>query len=121
MLFRSLVALLLAVTVPFQAALAVSAAQCMALQHHQDSGSQDAHAGHADHQHSDHGAPKPDPHHGKGATQCGPCAGCCASAAIDSVIVLLPASPVHDTANAVPGVPPLGDLPGGLDRPPRAL
>jgi hypothetical protein len=120
-LARALLISLLVVCVPTQAALAVSAGQCMALQHHQDSGGHDASASHEGHQHSDHEAPQPDPHHGKATTQCGPCAGCCASAAISSLITPLPASPVHDMASTVVGFPPLGDLPGGLDRPPRAL
>jgi hypothetical protein len=117
-LARTLLVSLLVVCVPFQAALAVSAAQCMALQHHQDLGGHDAHAHHDGQQHS-HGAPQSNPHHDKDSgSHCSPCAG---AAAIASAINPVSAATVHGTVNAVPDRPLPGDLPSRLDRPPLAL
>jgi len=97
-LLRSILVLLLALCVPFQAALALSAGEHAALEQCHHDG------------HDDHGKPS--------GSHCGTC---CASAAIAGVIIPLPASPAHDTANGGVDLPPLGDLPGGVDRPPRAL
>jgi hypothetical protein len=99
-LCRIFVAVMLVVCVPFQAALAVSAAQHAALEQ--------CHDGH-------------DGHDGHGKASGSHCGSCCTSAAIAGAPHPLPASPAHGTAHAVPDLPPLGDLPGGLDRPPRAL
>jgi hypothetical protein len=99
-LLRSFLVLLLVVCVPFQAALAASVGQ--------DAAIEQCHDGHDDH----------DGHGKQPASHCG---SCCASAAIASVIHLVAASPVHDAVRAVPSVLPFGDLPDGLDRPPRAL
>jgi len=106
---------LLAICVPFQAALAVSTGQCMALKHHEAPAGQDGHDmhDHASHEGHDHGnAP---------ASPCGPCAACCASAAIAGPVSV----PLHlrnsTAANACPDVAYVGDMPSELDRPPRAL
>jgi hypothetical protein len=97
---RWFLVLLLAVCVPFQAALAVSVAQHAALEQ--------CHDGH-------------DGHDGHGKASGSHCSSCCTSAAIASAPHPLSASPAHGAAHTVPGHPPLGDLPGVLDRPPRAL
>jgi hypothetical protein len=94
---RWFLVLLLAVCVPFQAALAVSAGQHAALEQCHDG------------------------HDGHGKAPGSHCGTCCTSAAIASATHPLPASPAHGAAHTVPGFPPLGDLPGVLDRPPRAL
>jgi len=101
--FRVLVLILVALAVPVQGALAVTAAQCMAMQHDQD-----------------------DPHHSDSheghdkRTDCGPSA-CCASAAIVGAIRLLPCSPTHGLLVVAPVLPPLLPLLSGIDRPPRSL
>jgi len=99
-LLRSFLVLLLAVCVPFQAVLAASGAQ--------DTAIEQCHDGH-------------DGHDSHGKASGSHCGACCASAAIAGSIPLLPALPVHDAVNAAPCLAPLGDLPSGLDRPPRPL
>jgi hypothetical protein len=104
----------LMLAVPLQGALAVSAGQCMALEHH------DAPSGHDAGAH-DHGAAAGhDDGEAKGS-HCGPCVACCASAAIASSapVVLQEFSAEH-----VVGVPqsrvPVSP-PGRLFRPPLSL
>ena len=126
-LVRFLLAAVVAAAVPLQGALAVTAAQCMALGHHQSAAAQhgdgktvDAHD-HAAHSHSqsDQGASE-DESLGNGA-HCGPCTACCASASISGPI----AQSVLPSASGAPYVfsqfPPLGVQPHGLYRPPLAL
>jgi hypothetical protein len=108
-----LVAVLMALVVPLQGLAAVSAAQCMALGHHQDG---DEH-GHDVHSHADDGQV------GKPETNghCGPCAACCASVAIASRsdVWFLP-SPTS-APYVVSQAPPTGIAPDGVYRPPHTL
>lgn len=90
-----LLAVLLTVAVPFQAALAVSAAPEMAVEK--------CHEGHDGH-----------------AKTSGSHCGACCTAAIAGAIVALPASPFHGRVSAKPGTPLLAELPVRLDRPPRS-
>lgn len=100
-LLRSFVVLALAVCVPFQAAFAVSAGQHAALEQcHQDG--HDGHDGHG----------KPAGTH---------CHECCTTAAIAGAMVVVSPSSAHDAVSTAPGMHPPGDLPAGLDRPPRSL
>jgi hypothetical protein len=137
---RYLLIAVLALAVPFQAALAVSAAQCMAFEH-QDTAPQHAghsHDGHQDHQDQDHqdhqdhpGQPQDQqqvqgPHsHADGDDgghgHCGPCAACCASAAIAASIEFPSRAVPSRAAYVFPDLPRIGVLPSGLDRPPLAL
>jgi hypothetical protein len=117
-LSRLLLAAVLAICVPFQAALAVSAGQCAALKHHESPAGQSGHhmpdpASHQGHADSGHGS-------GSGS-DCGPCAGCCASAAISCPTSLGVHLANRNAVNALPDLPPLADMPSGLDRPPLAL
>jgi hypothetical protein len=110
-LLRVLVTALLTVAVPFQGALAVNAAQCMALQ-----AGQEAHEGH---EHSHPQSPQSEQDHDKGAgSHCGPCTGCCASAAIAAPPRIVISLTAHDAVSPLPILRPLGDIPDGLDRPP---
>ena len=114
---RFLLAITLAITVPFQGALAVSTAQCQALEQQQDDGSghhEDAHAGHV---HDQHQHQHPDSKDGKHPSS--HCAPCSASAAIASAIQVFDVSAVNDALTSSPELSPPGFLPGGLDRPPR--
>ena len=91
-----LLLILIAVAVPFQAALAVSTGQHAALEqcHH------DGHEGHSTNSGSH-------------------CHECCTAAAIAGTIQILTGSPVHGIIAAVPDLPPLVLPLGGIDRPPR--
>src|SRR5688572_28323137 len=87
--FRLFAVALLALTLPVQGMAAVTAAQCMAVGHHQDGSSPDHdHAehgaddqGHASHSHSDGASAQDSDESGK-SSHCGPCTACCASASI---------------------------------------
>jgi hypothetical protein len=104
--FRFLVVLLLAIAVPFQAALAVTGGQCKALESHH--GMQEAH-----HEHEGH-----DDHDGKpSATHCEPC---CTAVAIAGVAPTTIASSGPGMLNESPGLPLPSAPPRALDRPPLA-
>lgn len=118
-----LIAVLLAVIVPFQGAVAAAAGVCMAFGHHdmaaaqQDSAAHD-HEGHDGHAgHSGHApAADPDPE----SAHCGPCAACCAAVSIAPapapVVVERQATPSYDFTPS-----PHADVaPHPLDRPPLA-
>jgi hypothetical protein len=109
-LHRLILVALLALCVPFQAALAVSTAQCMDLHGHHDGG------------HAHDGQPGSDSHHGKDtASHCGPCSACCTSTAI-AHRAGFPLAPAARHAVAVAAGPaPSAEPAGALDRPPRAL
>jgi hypothetical protein len=116
-LLRFVILLTVSLAVPLQGAAAVSAAQCMALGHHDTAAGHDhSLAGHdidGKHDHKSH-APA-------GGAHCGPCAACCTTAAI-SFFVPVPIgaqaaeSPVGALPSSLAGVQP-----DQLDRPPRLL
>ena len=134
-LIRTLLLALLAVVVPIQGAFAVSAAQCLALEHHQDDAAQEVHEhapddqqghhasaplsqtsdGHMDHSHatSDDGD--------DAGSHCGPCVACCSSVSIAASVRVTLITPQHTAVTVLPYFPPIGGLPNGLDRPPLAL
>jgi len=92
-----LVALLLALAVPFQGALAVSAAQQMGM-----------------------GEPPCDSQHGKDSTpHCGAHTVCCTAAAIADAVRVVGKAASHGPLEADSHLPLLGDPPSRLDRPPR--
>src|SRR4051812_38863829 len=91
-----LLVVLLALAVPFQGALAASAAQCMGLEHH------DSHDG------EDSGS------------HCGPCTACCTGTAITGAVPIVSASSSHEAHDAQTDLPLFGEPPSGLDRPPRS-
>jgi hypothetical protein len=117
-LSRLLFVALLSLLVPLQGALAVSAGQCMALEHHDAPADHDANA--HDHEASahDHAAAGHDDGEAKGS-HCGPCVACCASAAMAASYesVSLPEAP---TASIEGAAPPsfTGSPPDSLERPP---
>jgi hypothetical protein len=90
-----LLVVLLTVAVPFQAALAASAAPEMAVEK-----CHDGHDGHAK----------------ASGSHCG----ACCTAAVAGAINALPASPFHGAVSAGPRSPLLAELPVRLDRPPRS-
>ena len=123
-------AFVVALAVPIQGMAAVTAAQCMALSHHQDAA---GHAGHGDangpesgHDHSKHSHDEAAGHGdsddaGSNGSHCGPCTACCASASIAGPVGLSLLSwasnaPYVFSQFAPPSVPL-----DGLDRPPTAL
>jgi hypothetical protein len=126
---RFLAVLLLALTVPIQGLAAVTAAQCMAFGHHEESAGHETQAlandgadghDHSSHAHSQDSALEQGADDGNGS-HCGPCAACCASASIagpppHSIL----SSPSRVTYLFSP-LPPPGVEPDGLDRPPLAL
>ena len=124
---RILVAALLAFAIPLQGMAAVTAGQCMAFGHHQDSAGHDAHDhgddaaeghGHAAHSHDESGAQNDE---GGKNSHCGPCTACCASASIAGPVALsLPALPSY-AQYVYSQFPPLGVQPDSLYRPPLAL
>jgi hypothetical protein len=131
-LVRFLLAAILALAVPLQGALAVTAGQCMALGHHQSAAAQQSHGeardgdGHAAHSHSEsHQGVSDDAQGGDQSAadgaHCGPCTACCASASIagPGAQSLVP-SPFH-APYLFSQFPPLGVQPDGLYRPPLAL
>ena len=122
-------AVAIALVLPIQGIAAVTAAQCMALSHHQDAA---GHAGHGEakgaesgHDHSMHSH---DESAGSAASDeadkgshCGPCTACCASASIAgpaglSILSRASTAPCVFSQFAPPSVPL-----DGLDRPPTAL
>jgi hypothetical protein len=114
-LFRLAIVLAVALAVPLQGAAAVSAAQCMALGHHDMAGGHDHapadHGVHEQHEHKSH-APATGAH-------CGPSAACCATAAISFFIPVAIAirgveSPIAALPSSLAGLQP-----DQLDRPPR--
>ena len=126
--FRLLAVALLALTLPVQGMAAVTAAQCMAVGHHQDGGS-------PDHDHAEHGADDQDPashsHPGDSSAQagdesgtnshCGPCTACCASASIAGPARLSILSSPSTAKYVFSQQPPPGVQLAGVDRPPLAL
>jgi hypothetical protein len=106
---------LLAICMPFQAALAVSTGQCIALKHHEAPAGQDGHDmhDHASHEGHDHGNAPGSP--------CGPCAACCASAAIAGTSGIALQLPRISAPVAAAPLQPTGVPPDKLDRPPLAL
>lgn len=126
--FRFLAVLLLAITIPLQGMAAVTAAQCMAVGHHQDGAGQDNDAhdqaeadGHDQptHAHSDAGDAKQSDD-GK-QSPCGPCTACCASASIAGPARLSILTSPSNVAYVFSQLPPPGAPLEGLDRPPLAL
>jgi hypothetical protein len=122
---RLLFVAFLMLAVPLQGALAVSAGQCMALEHHDapaDHGAgahdHDANAHEHDANAHDHEAAGHDDGESRGS-HCGPCVACCASAAMASSYesVFLPQGP---TASIEGAAPPsfTGSPPDSLERPP---
>jgi hypothetical protein len=116
-LVRLLIVALLALAVPFQGALAVSTAQCTALEHHPDGSHPHSHDGsdHADHSDADGSAGDSNGSH------CGPCTACCASVSIAALPSLSDIVAARYAVNKSHDSPLLGDLPSGLFRPPLAL
>ena len=88
---------LLALAVPFQAALAVSAVPQAAVEQCHDS------------------------HDGHGKTSGPQCGACCTAIAIVTAVNLLPSTPIHGTVSSASALPPAGNPPDALDRPPRSL
>lgn len=122
---RLFVVLALALAVPLQAMSAVTASICMASDHH--AGAVHSHDGDDQHSHDHESAPTSASHEHEGAAgqdssaHCGPCAACCASAAISSAApTLVPQRPA-----ALPVAAQLdsaaGFQPDGVYRPPLAL
>ena len=114
-LLRVFLVALIALAVPLQGALAVGTEQCLALEHHDGAGHEHSQAGH-DHESSSHDHDGPTSH-----SHCGPCVACCASASIASVPALPMVAPSPLAIDVSPNFPLIGDLPGGLFRPPLAL
>jgi hypothetical protein len=129
MILCRLLVLAISLIVPLQGMTAITAAQCMALGHHQapaagheshahmagvDEHDHAAHmqAGEQDGDNADAGAKK---------SQCSPCTACCASASIAAPLTPAILSESHDAAYLWPQLPTVGVLPHGLDRPPLAL
>jgi hypothetical protein len=123
-----LLAIAIALAVPIQGMAGITAGQCMALGHHQDTSGHDSHAqdgqagpDHAAHSHSDE-AGKADNEGGDGsAAHCGPCTACCASASITGPAGISIPSSLSNAEYVFSQFPPLGVQPDGLDRPPLAL
>jgi hypothetical protein len=114
-LLRVVLVVLIALAVPLQGALAVGTAQCLALEHHEAAGHDHSHGDH------DHDSSSQD-HHGPAShSHCGPCVACCASASIASAPALPAIAPPPFGIDVLPNFPLIGDLPGGLFRPPLAL
>lgn len=123
-----LLAFAIVIVVPIQGMTAITAGQCMAFGHHQDSAGQEnhGHAGQAGddqaaHSHSDEAPGNADDENGGAGAHCGPCTACCASASIAGPA---PLSILPDPSNPpylFSQLPPLGVQPHGLDRPPLAL
>ena len=122
-------AFVVALAVPVQGVAAVTAAQCMALAHHQDgtghAGHSDAQGGESGHDHSMHShheaAGNTDSDEAGSGSHCGPCTACCASASIAgpaglSILSWASSAPYVFSQFAPPSVPL-----DGLDRPPTAL
>jgi hypothetical protein len=112
---RFLLVALIALAVPLQGALAVGTAQCLALEHQDDAGHDHSHGDH-DHDSSSQDHDNPASH-----SHCGPCVACCASASIASASALPLIAPPPFAVDVLPNFPLIGDLPGGLFRPPLAL
>jgi hypothetical protein len=120
--FRVLVLAVLALAVPLQGVAAVTAGQCMALEHHEDGhgGGHDDGQDASTHSHGDeHQANQAGEE--QQSSHCGPCTACCASASIAGPVALLIQSSPSDTQYLFSQFPPLGVEPHGLDRPPLAL
>jgi hypothetical protein len=143
-LVRLLLLVLLALAVPAQAGLALAAAQCRVFGHHQGerAGSDHGHPAGTAHDHAgsmQHGdAAAIDQSHGDlhhdgvdasasegtpaaGGSGCGPCAGCCASAAISGPVELPLALFVSAPPLVLPEHRPLDAGPSRLERPPLFL
>ena len=105
----------IAMAAPLQGALAVGTAQCLALEHQDGVGHDHSHGGPA-HESSSHDHDSPASH-----SQCGPCVACCASASIASGPALPVIAPRPFAVDVLRSFPLIGDLPGGLFRPPLAL
>lgn len=128
-LARLLIIVLVALAVPVQGALAVTAGQCMALT--QETGGGHEHHGHG--QAADHSAGSSHSHadeadgnaaDAEGASNgqhCGPCTACCASASIADSGALPLLSAASDAPYLFSQFPPIGVQPDGVDRPPLAL
>jgi hypothetical protein len=124
-ILKLVIVVAVALSVPLQGAAAVSAAQCMALGHHDAAASQ-GHDHEQDH-HQDHhqdGAG----HHAHEApgvedksAHCGPCAACCASASIAAPLPLFSPPAPGGAAQALPAPFHPGFQPEELDRPPLVL
>jgi DUF2946 family protein len=114
-LLRLVLVALIALAVPLQGALAVGTAQCLALEHQDGAGHNHSHDGH-DSDSSSHDRDSPASH-----SHCGPCVACCASASIASAPALPVVAPPRFAVDVLPNFPLVGDLPGGLFRPPLAL
>src|SRR5919109_4567535 len=96
---RFLLAAFLALAVPLQGALAVTAAQCMAFGHHKSSAAQQSHAniGQAhDHAANSHSSTAQTDEGTGGGGHCGPCTACCASASIAGAAGLSIPSPASN-------------------------
>ena len=113
-IFRILAVALLALAIPLQGVAAVTAGQCMALEHH-DAGDAHDHAAHAD------GDDQAVHHDDSKTSHCGPCAACCASATMSGPAALPILSSATESEYFFSQFPPLGIQPEGLDRPPLAL
>ena len=125
-------AVAIAFVLPTQGVAAVTAAQCMALGHHQDATGHGNHADaqpggegghdHAMHAHADDDAGNADSEEaGSNGSHCGPCTACCASASIAgpaglSIVSWASNAPYVFSQFAPPSVPL-----DSLDRPPTAL
>jgi hypothetical protein len=123
-----LLAIALAVAVPIQGMAVITAGQCMALGHHQDTSGHDSQAkdGHDGHDHAAHShADEADHADGEAsdgkAGHCGPCTACCASASIAGPAAMSILSSTSDAPYVFSQSPPMGVQPDGLDRPPLAL
>ena len=126
-LLRFFAVALLALTLPVQGMAAVTAAQCMAVGHHQDGGSPDhdhaenaADQDHTSLSHSD-GNSAEDRDGGDKSSHCGPCTACCASASIAGPTRLSILSSPSTSKYVFSQQPPPGVQLAGLDRPPLAL
>jgi hypothetical protein len=127
-----LLAIAIAFVLPIQGVAAVTAAQCMALGHHQDAAGHGNHGdaqpgGEAGHDHATHAHADDDASNagsdeagGKGS-QCGPCTACCASASIAGPAGLSIVSWASNAPYVFSQFAPLSVPLDGLDRPPTAL
>jgi hypothetical protein len=128
-LARLILVVLVALAVPVQGALAVTAGQCMALAkqsaggHENRSHGQDGHHHAASsHSHADEGGSNAvDDEGAADGAHCGPCTACCASASIAGSGALSILSTASNAPYVFSQFPPIGVQPDGVDRPPLAL
>src|SRR5688572_2234174 len=126
-IYRIVVAALLALVIPIQGIGAITAGQCMTLEHHNGASSANDGHEHDAHDHASHSDGDAADSHAQADTDaptgshCGPCTACCASATIAGPATLNIDSPASYAPYAFAQLVPPSVLLDGLDRPPLAL